>query len=185
MRPAGKKKDSVGRQAKSYRLHAQIGYRLRVVNQIGVELFADLVGKLGGSSLITTAQFAALSTLWEKSSLTQTELARLTSMDMPTLNGVLKRLVARGLVEVTVAAEDKRIKGVSLTKVGRSLTGRLRAKAHLVSEGVLKPLKSAEQKQLLDLLQKLIVAHRAAGKQEGSGQRQGTRRRRPGTISID
>ena len=98
--------------------------------------------------------------------MTQTELAHLTSMDMPTLNGVLKRLVARGLVEVTVAAADKRIKGVSLTKAGRSLTRRLRARAHLVTEGVLMPLTKQEQKQLLDLLQKLIVSHRYVEHQE-------------------
>lgn len=99
----------------------------------------------------------------------QTELARLTSMDMPTLNGVLKRLSERGLVKVTVAAEDKRIRMISLTKPGRNLTRRLRAQAHLVTQGILKPLTRPEQRQLLDLLQKLIVSHRVLAEQQQPG----------------
>lgn len=144
----------------AYDLRAQIGYRLRVANQIAVEVFADLLGPQTGDLKITTAQFAVLSTLWEHPDMAQTELAHMTSMDMPTLNGVLKRLVARGLVDVTVAADDKRFRVISLTDSGREITRGLRSQAHMVSERVLAPLPPEEAAQLLALLDRLIQAHR-------------------------
>lgn len=150
-----------GSHVRSYDLHSQIGYRLRVANQIAVELFAEVLGKLSGPAKVTTGQFAVLSTLWERPGMAQTELAHQTSMDMPTLNGVLKRLVARDLVDVTVAEEDKRFRVISLTEAGRQMAERLRAQGHLVSESILRPLPMDDRRQLLDLLDRLIAAHRA------------------------
>lgn len=147
-------------RVEAYDLRAQIGYRLRVANQIAVELFAEILGGQTGELKITTGQFAALSTLWENPGMAQTELAQVTSMDMPTLNGVLKRLVARGLVDVMVAPDDKRFRVISLTDSGRAVTKLLRSQGHIVSEKVLKPLSPEERTQLLTLLDRLIQAHR-------------------------
>ena len=144
----------------SYDLRAQIGYRLRVANQIAVELFAEILGTHTGDLKITTGQFAALSTLWESPGMAQTGLAQVTSMDMPTLNGVLKRLVARGLVDVMVAPDDKRFRVISLTDSGREVTRLLRSQGHIVSERVLEPLSLEEAAQLLTLLERLIQGHR-------------------------
>lgn len=144
----------------SYDLQAQIGYRLRVANQIAVEFFAELLGPQTADLKITTGQFAVLSTLWESPGMAQTELAQATSMDMPTLNGVLKRLVARGLVDVMVAPDDKRFRVISLTEDGRSIAKSLRSQAHMVSDKVMEPLSPAERGQLLALLDRLIQAHR-------------------------
>lgn len=147
-------------RGQSYDLRSQIGYRLRVANQIAIELFADILGIQTGELKITTGQFAVMSTLWEKPGMAQSELAQLTSMDMPTLNGVLKRLVARGLVEVTVAPEDKRFRMISLTDTGREIAENLRSQGHIVSNRILEPLSPAERTQLMDLLGRLIHAHR-------------------------
>lgn len=144
----------------AYDLRAQIGYRLRVANQIAIELFAEILGPQTGELKITTGQFAALSTLWENPGMAQTELAQVTSMDMPTLNGVLKRLVARGLVDVMVAPDDKRFRVISLTDSGREVTRLLRSQGHIVSERVLEPLSPEEAAQLLTLLERLIQGHR-------------------------
>lgn len=147
---------------RNYHLQSQVGYRLRVANQIAVELFAEVLGSQNGTERITTGQFAVLSTLWERSRMAQTELAQQTSMDMPTLNGVLKRLSARSLVDVAVDEADKRFRVICLTDAGRSLSQELRAQGHLVSEKILTPLAPAEQAKLLGLLEKLIQAHRPA-----------------------
>ena len=164
MRILNKHKGHIGvasdSRVEAYDLRAQIGYRLRVANQIAVELFAEILGSMTGDLKITTGQFAVLSTLWENPGMAQTELALWTSMDMPTLNGVLKRLVARGLVDVMVAPDDKRFRVISLTDSGRETTKTLRSQGHIVSEKVLEPLSPAEATQLLTLLNRLIQAHR-------------------------
>ena len=147
-------------RAEAYELKEQIGYRLRVANQIAIELFAEILGSKTGELKITTGQFAVLSTLWEHPGMAQTELAQMTSMDMPTLNGVLKRLVARGLVDVLVSPDDKRFRVISLTDSGRETTNILRSQGHMVSEKVLEPLSPGEATQLLTLLDRLIQAHR-------------------------
>lgn len=149
----------------SYELQAQIGYRLRVANQIAVELFADILGVQTGDLKITTGQFAVLATLWENPGLAQSELAQLTSMDMPTLNGVLKRLVARGLVDVMVSPEDKRFRVIQLSESGRDIAEMLRSQGHIVSDRILEPLSPAERDLLLDLLERLIHAHRGDRRQ--------------------
>jgi DNA-binding MarR family transcriptional regulator len=147
-------------RAEAYDLRAQIGYRLRVANQIAIELFAEILGSQTGELKITTGQFAALSTLWESPGMAQTELAQVTSMDLPTLNGVLKRLVARGLVDVMVSPDDKRFRVISLTDSGRDITRLLRSQGHIVSEKILEPLPPDDATQLLTLLDRLIQAHR-------------------------
>lgn len=144
----------------AYDLRAQIGYRLRVANQVAVELFAEILGAQTGELKITTGQFAVLSTLWENQGMAQTELAHVTSMDMPTLNGVLKRLVARGLVDVMVAPDDRRFRVINLTDSGREITKMLRSQGHMVSEKILEPLSPEEATQLLTLLERLILTHR-------------------------
>mgnify|MGYP002079063084 CR=1 FL=1 len=154
--------DKVVRQPPSaYLLDEQIGYRLRVANQIAVELFSDVLDPAFGEETVTTAQFAVLVSLLRNARVSQSELSSAVSMDMPTLNGVLKRLVARGLVEVTVAKADKRFRVIDLTPPGRLLAGRLRSKGRVVSERIMQPLGDSERRQLLDLLSKLIHAHRA------------------------
>jgi DNA-binding MarR family transcriptional regulator len=156
------------RSIRTYDLQSQVGYRLRVANQIAVELFADVLGNQVWAERVTTGQFAVLSTLWEKPGMAQTELAQHTSMDMPTLNGVLKRLAVRGLVDVAVDEADKRFRVIGLTAEGRDLSETLRAHGHLVSERILAPLPPEDRTSLLALLDKLIRAHRPSGKATGN-----------------
>lgn len=144
----------------SYELQDQIGYRLRVANQIAMEVFNEVYGERPGKSKVTTSQFAVLSTLWAMPDLSHKELAHHTSMDMPTLNGVLKRLVARGLVKIDVAERDKRYRVINLTDTGTDMAQGLRARGHMVSDRILQPLAVEDQRHLLDLLSKLIRSHR-------------------------
>ena len=157
----GSKNESTEIIGQDYDLHAQIGYRLRVANQIAVEIFSEVLGAQIGSSKVTTGQFAVLSALWVRPGMAQSELALQTAMDMPTLNGVLKRLTSRMLVDVAVAEDDKRFRVISLTQEGKTLAENLRSQAHLVSEQVLAPLSVPDREHLLDLLDRLILAHRS------------------------
>lgn len=160
--PSQLRQDKPDREAASaYHLDEQIGYRLRVANQIAVELFSQVLDPVFGGETVTTAQFAVLVSLHCNSGVSQSELSSAVSMDLPTLNGVLKRLVARDLVKVKVAKADKRFRVIDLTLAGRQLAGRLRARGHMVSSRIMQPLSDTQRRQLLDLLSKLIHAHRA------------------------
>ncbi|PVH30159.1 MarR family winged helix-turn-helix transcriptional regulator [Pararhodobacter oceanensis] len=146
--------------ARDYHLQSQIGFRLRVASQIAVERFTELFALDPETAKITTSQFAVLAVLWDASDLSHKEVAQRTSMDMPTLNGLLKRLLARGLVTVNVAEKDKRYRVINLTEAGRALAEHLRARGHIVSQQVLEPLPEADRELLLNLLSRLVQGHR-------------------------
>lgn len=143
-----------------YQLDDQIGYRLRVANQIAVELFSAVLDPLLHGEQVTTAQFAVIVTAWANPGLTQSELASAASMDMPTLNGVLKRLAGRGLISVEVSETDKRRRRILLSAEGKRLARKLRTAGARVSERILAPLAPATQSQLLAALELFIAAHR-------------------------
>ena len=125
-----------------------------------MELFSEVIDPAFGPGAITTAQFAVLSTVWEFPGANQSELASYVSMDMPTLNGVLKRLQGRGLIRIEVEAGDKRRRAIVLTPAGGQLARRLRAMGEDVSRRILAPLDEERRAALTDLLQRFIAAHR-------------------------
>ncbi|ABG31935.1 MarR family transcriptional regulator [Roseobacter denitrificans] len=147
-------------RAERYHLQSQVGFQLRVASQIAIEQFSQVYADDAETAKITTSQFAVLAVLWEASDLSQKELARRTSMDMPTLNGLLKRLLSKGLVTIATSRADKRYRVINLTDTGRALAERLRARGHLVTERVLQPLSDKEQTELGQLLTRLIQGHR-------------------------
>jgi DNA-binding MarR family transcriptional regulator len=147
-------------QAEAYHLQSQVGFQLRVASQIAIEQFSQVFGKDPGTAKITTSQFAVLTVLWETSDLSHKELARRASMDMPTLNGLLKRLLVRDLVKIDISSKDKRYKVINLTPPGRALAEHLRTRGHLVTQRVLQPLSDDDQKILNRLLSRLIHGHR-------------------------
>ena len=76
-----------------YVLEENVGFILRQVTQRHLALFsATMVHDL------TPTQFSALLKLHEQGSCSQNQLGRLTSMDNPTIKGVVDRLMRRGLV---------------------------------------------------------------------------------------
>jgi DNA-binding MarR family transcriptional regulator len=147
-------------KAASYDLHAQVGYQLRVANQIALELFSEVIDPSFGAGKVTTVQFAVLSTAWEFPGIGQSELAAYVSMDMPTLNGVLKRLALRDLVRVEISQQDKRRRAIFLTASGEKLAAQLRETGAKVSRQILKPLSEQRRAVLMEALQDFIDAHR-------------------------
>jgi DNA-binding MarR family transcriptional regulator len=71
-----------------------------------------------GSSL-TSAQYAALSTLNSHPGLSLTELARLELVSHPTMSRIVATLIKQGLVERRGDPQDKRSTRLSLTALGR------------------------------------------------------------------
>lgn len=147
-------------RANQYRLRDQIGTILRVANQNAVDVFNDVIVEEFGEPIVTTTQFAVLSTLWRCGSLSHSELAARVVLDMPTLHSVLKRLDRKGLIGTEIDALDKRKRIVSLTEAGNALAYKLRSIGTMISDRILNPLDSDQRHLFLELLRTFNASRR-------------------------
>ena len=135
----------------AYVLDDQVGFLLRRAHQRASAIFQAEFA----ASRLTPMQWAALVQLADHGALSQNHLGRLTAMDPATIQGVIRRLVRRGLIERRADAVDRRRKVLEPTPEGRVLTETLRPRGHAVSARVLSPLSGRERRQLLELLVKI------------------------------
>ena len=138
-----------GEPGRRYRLQEQIGFVLRKANQRHVALFAARMGDL------TPPQFAALAKLHDVGPTSQNQLGVLIAMDAATIKGVIDRLGARGLVDLTRDEGDRRRLTVSLTAAGRETVERLIPLAEEITAETLAPLSEREAATLLKLLARI------------------------------
>lgn len=132
-----------------YHLEDQIGFVLRKASQRHIAIFARHIGEL------TPPQFAALAKLAEVGATSQNQLGTLIAMDAATIKGVIDRLKARGLVDLTKHDEDKRRLVVSLTVAGQEAVDRLLPLARHITEQTSAPLNDREMATLMRLLAKI------------------------------
>ena len=124
------------------------GYRLQA-HQRHVAIFAARIADL------TPPQFAALAKLADVGETSQNQLGSLVAMDAATVKGVIDRLKARGLVELTRHEVDRRRLMVSLTGAGRETVERLIPLAEEITAETLQPLSGKEAATLLRLLARI------------------------------
>jgi len=134
----------------TYILERQIGFVMRRAVQRHIAIFSSLIPEM------TPTQFAALAKLCELGQASQNELGRLTSMDVATVKGVVDRLRARDLVTAAPLESDKRRLMLTPTRKGRALYRKYTPQAAEVTRQTLAPLDDAEQRQLLQLLERII-----------------------------
>jgi MarR family transcriptional regulator, lower aerobic nicotinate degradation pathway regulator len=134
-----------------YRLEAQVGHLLRRAHQRHAALFEKDLGELD----LTPTQFAALVKIGDRGEVSQNLLGRLTAMDPATIQGVIQRLMARGLIARRPDPVDRRATLLSLTVSGVTLAREAVGRAKSVTEATLEPLPAAERETLLLLLKKL------------------------------
>jgi hypothetical protein len=77
-----------------YRVEEQVGFLLRRAHQRHAVLFQEGIREID----LTPTQFTALIKTVELGRVTQNQLGRLAAMDPATIQGVVRRLIARGLV---------------------------------------------------------------------------------------
>lgn len=134
--------------ASDYALEDQIGYVLRRAHQRATSVFLARFGE----PELTPTQWAALVKLRDTGGASQNQLGRLTAMDPATIQGVVRRLEERQLVERAADPDDRRRSLLKLTDAGTALVDRLRGDAHAVSQSILEPLSVEERQTLLRLL---------------------------------
>ena len=128
-----------------------IGFLLRRAHQRHVALFLEQTGQHS----LTPTQFAALFKAVELGRVTQNLLGRLTAMDPATVQGVVRRLTLRGLLQRTDDPMDRRTAVLTPTEAGNALIDRTVACAQRSHDAALAPLTLAERAQLMALLRKL------------------------------
>lgn len=134
-----------------YRLAVQVGHLLRRAHQRHAMLFLEGFAEHG----LTPTQWAALDRLVGLGEATQNLLGRQTAMDPATIQGVVRRLVARGLVRRGTDPADRRSVRLSPTAAGVALHQACLAQAFAVSAATLAPLDAAEASTFLALLRRL------------------------------
>ena len=134
----------------SYVLERQVGFIMRRAVQRHIAIFSALIPEM------TPTQFAALAKLCELGQASQNELGRLTSMDVATIKGVVDRLRARDLISSEPLESDRRRLMLAPTRKGRALCRKYATQAAEVTRQTLAPLDADEQRQLMQLLERLI-----------------------------
>jgi DNA-binding MarR family transcriptional regulator len=135
-----------------YRIEEQAGYLLRRAHQRASSIFQTTIGDPN----ITPTQYSSMVKLHEYTELSQNLLGRLVGMDKATMQGVVRRLRDRGLVDSRPDPGDARRTLLSLTLDGQKLVDKLLMNGPAVSRETLKPLTGPEQRQLLELLSRII-----------------------------
>ena len=134
-----------------YLLEDQVGHLLRRAHQRHTAIFQATIG----DDQLTPLQFAALMKLADVGETSQNQLGRLTAMDAATMQGVIKRLIGRGLIERRPDPDDRRRLLLTLTKEGKALVEDVTSRGHFISDQTLDPLSAAERQVFLKLLKRL------------------------------
>jgi len=138
--------------AGDYALDDQVGHLLRRVHQRATSIF---LAKIGEAEL-TPTQWAALVKLRDAAGASQNHLGRLTAMDPATIQGVVRRLEDRRMIERADDPDDRRRSMLRLSAEGAALVDRLKINAQAVSRAILEPLDARERAEFLRLLKALV-----------------------------
>ena len=145
-------KSAASPASRPYRIEEQIGYLLRRSHQRASAIFQTTIGDPN----VTPTQYSSMVKLNEHTELSQNLLGRLVGMDKATMQGVVRRLKGRRLVDSRPDPGDARRTLLSLTMDGQRLVNKLLINGPAVSRETLKPLNPQEQRQLLELLSRII-----------------------------
>lgn len=134
-----------------YRFTDQIGYLLRRAYQRHVAIFQQAVP----DSQLQAAQFVVLCAIRERGRCQVNDLVEATSIDEPTVRGVVERLKWRQLVTATHEPGDARRMEIALTPAGASLIDETIPSAERISELTFGDLDERERATLVALLRKM------------------------------
>ena len=128
-----------------------VGFLLRRAHQRHVALFTAAMAHVE----LTPTQFTALLKTVQLGRVTQNQLGRKAAMDPATIQGVVRRLIARGLIGRGRDPMDRRTAVLEATEAGIALISRVVACARNAHEAALKPLSPEERVCILALLAKM------------------------------
>lgn len=134
-----------------YALEQQIGHLMRKANQRHTVIFAAAMKDLD----LTPMQFAVMVKINDEGEVSQNLLGRLASMDPATVQGVVKRLAERDLIEAKPDLNDRRRHLWTLSRAGEKLLKKALPVAKNITQETLEPLGDSERQTFARLLRKL------------------------------
>ena len=134
-----------------YELEDQIGFVLRLAVQFHTAIFT---GRMVDG--LTQTQFATLAKLHASGPCSQSELAKLLTLDTATVNGVVERMTARDLLVSTDDPNDRRRQTVALTGKGSTVVQAAIASARGITAETVSRLTPTEESRLIHILRKMI-----------------------------
>src|SRR5277367_4041642 len=141
-------------------VYTKPGYLFRRMQQIAVAIFIEECKAFD----LTPVQYAALIAIRTHPGIDATRLSAVIAFDRSTLGSVIERLEAKSYVERKPAPEDKRVKLLYLTKAGMNLLRDIMPSVDRVQARILQPLKPADRKTLLTLLEQLVDLNNEASR---------------------
>lgn len=98
-------------------LDQQLCFALYASSRMIVQAYDDYLGELG----VTYSQFLVLSALWQKDSVSVSDLGLVLHLDSGTLSPLLKKLQTKALVKKVRDKIDERMVYVELTSAGKGM----------------------------------------------------------------
>lgn len=159
------KDDEQTGEANGYRVTEQVGHLLRKAYQRHLSIFQENAADPN----LTSVQFVTLCALHDLGPISQTELVKATAVDQATIRGIIDRLKARGLIEISRDATDGRKVIMSLLPAGEAVLEEMYPRARMITEKTMGRLNVAEQVALLYLLRKIGEDDTAVDGDESGG----------------
>ena len=125
------------------------------MQQIAVAIFLQETEAHG----VTPVQYAALHQVGMAPGVDQRTLARSIGLDTSTIAGVIDRLEARGLMQRSASAQDRRVRLLSLTREGQALLNAIEPDLLQAQERILAPLPKRERSEFMRMLRTLVTAN--------------------------
>ncbi|WFU25402.1 MarR family transcriptional regulator [Bradyrhizobium sp. CB1717] len=141
-------------------VYAAPGYLFRRMQQIAVSIFMEECKAFD----LTPVQYAALIAIHTHPGIDATRLSAVIAFDRSTLGSVIERLQAKDYIERKPAPEDKRIKLLYLTKSGAAILREIIPAVERAQARMLEPLKPADRKALMGLLEQLVDLNNEASR---------------------
>lgn len=134
-----------------YRVTEQVGHLLRKAYQRHLSIFQENASDPN----LTSVQFVTLCALRDNGPISQAELVKATAVDQATIRGIVDRLKAKGLIDISRDETDGRKVIMSLLPAGETVLEEMVPRAQLISEKTMDGLNEAERVALLFLLRKI------------------------------
>ena len=136
------------------------GYLFRRMQQIAVALFVEECRSFD----LTPVQYAALIAIHTHPGIDATRLSAVIAFDRSTLGNVIERLESKKLIERKPSSEDKRVKLLYLTRDGAAMLRDITPSVDRAQLRMLQPLKPADRKALMALLEQLVDLNNEASR---------------------
>ena len=146
-------------------LEALPGHHIRRLHQIAVAIFLQETQAHG----LTPVQYAALQSVANTPGIDQRTLAGQIGLDTSTIGGVIDRLEARGLMQRSASAEDRRVRLLTATADGRALLSAVVPAMQRAQERMLEPLPKAERAEFMRMLRVLVTANNELSRAPSDG----------------